>query len=32
MYLLETGARVPLTENDARLTDDTVILKQFVLP
>ncbi len=32
MYLLENGARVPLTENDVRLKDDAVILQEFNLP
>ena len=32
MYLLETGARVPLLENHVRLTDDTVVLQEFALP
>jgi hypothetical protein len=32
MYLLETGARVPLVENTQRLPEDTVTLDTFHLP
>jgi len=32
MYLLETGARVPLAENTQRLPEDTVTLDTFQLP
>lgn len=32
MYQLDRGERVPLTENGARLLEDTVTLKTFTLP
>ena len=32
MYWLETGERVPLSVNDARIPDDAVTLESFVLP